>query len=335
MSNIHKDWLVQKQTALGKDFSNPFMADNLPKIIWLSTHHIYVCKELASPQGYGLWHYRNKCPKRKDLQNKGARGRAYVMRTEEPQQNPNVVTGTFLLNNHYAYILFDSGADKSFVSTTFTTFIDITPSAIDTSYDVELADGRVVSTNTVLCGCTLNLLDHFFKIDLLPTELGSFDVIVRMDWLSNHRAEIVCYEKIVHILLPNGETLEIQGERPKKDPQPLSCMKTNEKKLEDIPIVCNFHEVFLDDLSGLPPEREVEFHIYLIPGAMPVARSPYQLAPSEMQELANQLKELQDKGFIRPSHSPWGANVLFVKKKDVHRLPRVEQADHKEPLPSP
>ncbi|GKD77873.1 putative reverse transcriptase domain-containing protein [Tanacetum coccineum] len=150
---------------------------------------------------------------------------------------PNVVTGTFLLNDHYACILFDSGADKSFVSTAFTTFIDITPSAIDTSYEVELADGKVVSTNTVLCGCTLNLLNHLFKIDLLPTELGSFDVIVGMDWLSNLRAEIICYEKIIRIPLPNGEILEVHGERPEKDQKYLSCMKTDEKKLKDLLVV--------------------------------------------------------------------------------------------------
>ncbi|GJS18265.1 putative reverse transcriptase domain-containing protein [Tanacetum coccineum] len=191
---------------------------------------------------------------RKDQQNEGAREREYVMRTEEPQKNPNVV--------------------------------------IDTSYEEELADGRVVGTNTVLCGCTLKLLDYLFKIDLLPTELGSFDIIVGMDWLSNHRAEIVCYEKIVRIPLPNGETLEIQGERLEKEPKPLSCMKTDEKKLEDFPIVRNFPKVFLDDLLGLPPVREVEFHIDLVLGAMP------------------------DKGFIQPSHSPWGTPVLFVKNKD-------------------
>ncbi|GJZ32928.1 putative reverse transcriptase domain-containing protein [Tanacetum coccineum] len=207
-------------------------------------------------------------------------------RWEDHQRNNN--------NNRSSthHQLQNRSANKSFVSTAFTTFIDITPSAIDTSYEVELADGRVVSTSIVLCGCTLNLLDHLFKIDLLPTKLGSFDVIVGMDWLSNHWAEIVCYEKIVCILLPNGETLEIQGERPEKEPKPLSCIKTGDKNLKDIPIVRNFPEVFLDDLSGLPPARKVEFHIDLIPGAMP------------------------DKGFIRPSHSLWGAPVLFFKKKD-------------------
>ncbi|GKF81623.1 putative reverse transcriptase domain-containing protein, partial [Tanacetum coccineum] len=109
-------------------------------------------------------HYRNKFPKGRNQSNEGARARAYVMGTENPQQNPNVVTGTFLLNDHYASILFDSGAEKSFVSTAFTPFIDIAPAALDTSYEVELADGKVVSTNTVLRGCTLALFNHVFKI---------------------------------------------------------------------------------------------------------------------------------------------------------------------------
>ncbi|GJU78609.1 putative reverse transcriptase domain-containing protein [Tanacetum coccineum] len=260
-------------------------------------------------------HFKDRCPKGRNQQNEGARARAYVV-VENPQQNPNVVTGTFLLNDHYACILFDSGAEKSFVSSAFTPFIDISPTALNTSYEVELADGKVVSTNTVLRSCTLVLLNHVFKIDLLPTRLGSFDVIVGMDWLSDHRAIIDCYEKIVRIPLPNGEILEVQGERPEKDPGSLACIKADEKKLDDIQVVRHFPEVFPDDLSGLPPVREIEFRIDLIPGASPVVKSLYRLAPSEMLELSNQLKELQEKGFIRPSHSPWGAPVLFVKKKD-------------------
>ncbi|GJW02418.1 putative reverse transcriptase domain-containing protein [Tanacetum coccineum] len=231
-------------------------------------------------------------------------------------QNPNVVTGTFLLNDHYASVLFDSGAERSFVSTEFTSFITITPATLETSYEVELADGKVVSTNTVLRSCTLALFNHVFKIDLLPNRLGNFDIIVGVDWLSYHRAVIVCYEKIIRIPLLNGEILEIQGERPEKDPRSLSCIKADETKLDDIRIVCDFPEVFLDDLTGLPPVRETEFCIDLIPGALPVVKSPYRLTPSEMLELSNQLKELQEKGFIRPSHSPWGAPLLFVKKKN-------------------
>ncbi|GJV98797.1 putative reverse transcriptase domain-containing protein [Tanacetum coccineum] len=190
-------------------------------------------------------HLKNKCPKAGNQHNEGARARAYVV-VENPQQNPNVVTGTFLLNDHYACILFDSGAEKSFVSSAFTPFIDIAPTALNTSYEVELADGKVVSTNTVLRGCTLALYNHCFKIDLLPTRLGSFDVIVGMDWLSYHRAVIDCYEKIVRIPLPNGE-------RPEKDLGSLACIKADEKKFDDIRVVRDFPEVFPDDLSGLPP----------------------------------------------------------------------------------
>ncbi|GJW24688.1 putative reverse transcriptase domain-containing protein, partial [Tanacetum coccineum] len=184
------------------------------------------------------------------------------------------------------------------------------------SYEIELADGKVVSTNTVLRGCTLTLYHHIFKIDLLPTRLGSFDVIIGMDWLSYYRAVIDCYEKIVRIPLLNGKILEVQGERPEKDFGSLACIKADEKNLDDIRVVRDFSEVFPDDLSGLPLVREMEFQIDLILDASPVVKSPYRLAPSEMLELSNQLKELQEKGFIRPSHSPWGAPVLFVKKKD-------------------
>ncbi|KAI3776195.1 hypothetical protein L1987_45967 [Smallanthus sonchifolius] len=116
----------------------------------------------------------------------------------------------------------------------------------------------------------------------------------------NNNAEIICREKIVRIPLPSGETLSVQGE----------------KKIDDIPIVRDFLEVFPEDLPGLPPHRQVEFQIDLAPGAAPIARAPYRLATSEMQELSTQLQELSDKGFIRPSSSPWGAPVMFVKKKD-------------------
>ncbi|GJS82162.1 reverse transcriptase domain-containing protein [Tanacetum coccineum] len=120
---------------------------------------------------------------------------------------------------------------KSFVSSAFTHFIDIAPATLNSSYEIELADGKVVSTNTILRSCTLVLCNHVFKIDLLPTRLGSFDVIIRMDWLAYHRALIDCYEKIVRIPLPNGKILEVQGERPEKDLRSLACIKADEKKL--------------------------------------------------------------------------------------------------------
>ncbi|GJU45441.1 putative reverse transcriptase domain-containing protein [Tanacetum coccineum] len=139
----------------------------------------------------------------------------------------------------------------------------------------------------------------------MPIKLGSFDVVIGMDWLSKYHARIICDEKFVHILI-NGETLIIR----------VMEKKSDEKILEYIPVVREFLEVFPEEPPGLPPIRQVEFQIDLIPGAAPVARAPYRLAPSEMQELSNQLQELSDRGFIRLSTSPWGAPVLFVKNKD-------------------
>ncbi|GJS17519.1 putative reverse transcriptase domain-containing protein [Tanacetum coccineum] len=220
-------------------------------------------------------HQKRDCPKlKKNGQGGSNYGVVYKLGAVDAQQDPKVVTGTFLLNNRYATALFDSGADKSFMSTNFSTLIDIEPVELDTCYEVELVDEKVVSTNNVLIGCTLNLLNHSFLIDLMVIELGSFDVIIGMDWLSRYDAAILCGEK--------------------KD----------------------FPEVFPEELPGLPPPRQVEFRIDLIPGAATMARAPYRLAPSEMKELSKQLQELSEKGFIRSSSSPWGALVLFVKKKD-------------------
>ncbi|GJZ91593.1 putative reverse transcriptase domain-containing protein [Tanacetum coccineum] len=294
-------------------------------------------------------HYRSDCPKIKN-QNRGnkarvpdASGRAYALGGGDANPGSNTVTGTFLLNDHHAYMLFDSGADKSFISNTFSALLDITPYALNVSYAVELADGRTSETNTVFMGCTLGLLGHPFNIDLMPIELGSFDVIIGMDWLAKNHAVIVCDEKIVRIPYGN-EILIVQGDKGDKEKKSklsiISCEKVQkymekgcqlflaqvtvkenkdksaEKRLEDVPTVRDFPEVFPEDLPGLPPTRQVEFQIDLVPGAAPVARAPYRLAPSEMEELSTQLQELSDKGFIRPSSSPWGASVLFVKKKD-------------------
>ncbi|GKB01241.1 reverse transcriptase domain-containing protein [Tanacetum coccineum] len=159
-----------------------------------------------------------------------ARGKAYVLGGGDANPDSNVVKGTFLLNNHYAFILFDSGADRSFVSTKFSTLLDITPYTLDVSYAVELADRRISKTNTMLRGYTLGLLGQPFNIDLIPIELGSFDGIIGMDWLANHHAVIVCDEKVVRI--PYGdEFLIVQGDRDsRREKSKLSiilCAKTH------------------------------------------------------------------------------------------------------------
>nr|GFB31617.1 hypothetical protein [Tanacetum cinerariifolium] len=234
-------------------------------------------------------HKKKDCPKLgRNRQGGNNRGGAYRFGVVNAQEDPKVVIGTFLLNNHYATALFDSGADRSFVSTKFSTLINIKIVKIDTSYEVELVDGKIVSTNNVLKGCTLNLLNHSFSIDLMVIELGSFDEIIGMDWLSKNDAAILCGEKKVRIPLKN-KALIIEGDRNQSRLKIISCIKAR---------------------------KQDEFCIDLIPGATPVARAPYHLAPSELKELSEQLKELSEKGFIQPSSSPWGALVLFVKKKD-------------------
>ncbi|GKC57525.1 putative reverse transcriptase domain-containing protein [Tanacetum coccineum] len=157
-------------------------------------------------------HTRNHCPKRNHPQGEEARGRAYVIKDAKKKQGPNVVTGTFLLNNRYATVLFDSGSDKIFVNTSFSHLIDINPVRLNTSYEVKLADGRVASTNTVLRGYTLNLLNPLFKIDLMPIELGTFDVVIGMDWLVKQDTVIVCGKKVVHIPVKN-KMLVVEGDR--------------------------------------------------------------------------------------------------------------------------
>ncbi|GJZ39783.1 putative reverse transcriptase domain-containing protein [Tanacetum coccineum] len=179
--------------------------------------------------------------------NINAQGRAYMLRDKNAQQDPNVVT-------------------------------------VDTFYNIKMADGNLVSTNTIIKGCTLTLLNQPFEIDLMPIKLGSFDVVIGMDWLSKYHAKILCDEKVVHIPI-DGETLIIQ----------VMEKKADEKRLEDISVVKEFLDVFPEDLPGIPPIRQVEFQIDLIPGAALSSETPYRLAPSEMQELSNQLQELTDR----------------------------------------
>jgi hypothetical protein len=245
-----------------------------------------------------------------------ARGRAFVLNADQARNDPNVVAGTFLLDNQYATVLFDSGADYSFVAISFLPYLHDKPSPMYVNFNVEMANGELVRLNEVVRACTLVLNDHPFVIDLVPFDMGSFDVIVGMDWMSRVDASILCSAKVVKIPLSNGVVLEVQGEQSETSERHLMSAKSKEVRIEDVPVVRDFQDVFPDDLPGLPPSRQLDFRIDLTPDAAPVAKSPYRLAPTEMQELANQLKELQDKGFIRPSHSPWGAPILFVKKKD-------------------
>ncbi|GJW95577.1 putative reverse transcriptase domain-containing protein [Tanacetum coccineum] len=269
-------------------------------------------------------HFKRKCSKLKNNNNRGnpvgnvnALAKVYALGHTGTNPYSNVVTGMFLLNNRYASILFDTGADRSFVSTAFSSQIDIIPTTLDHYYDVELAYERIIGLNTILMSYTLNILNHPFNIDLMPKIVripwGNENLIVHGDgsnWGNEARLHIISYTKTQEymlkgclVFLANVTTKETED-------------KSEKKRLEDVPIVQDFLDVFHKDLPGLPLTRQVEFQIDLIPGAAPIAPAPYRLTPSEMKELSQKLKELSDKGFIRPSSSPWGALVLFLKKKD-------------------
>ncbi|GJZ24807.1 putative reverse transcriptase domain-containing protein [Tanacetum coccineum] len=231
-------------------------------------------------------HTRNHCPKKvKQEETRGTRGQAYAIKDAEPQ-GPNVVTGTFLLNNRYASILFDSGSDKSFVNTRFTSMLDVILIKIETSYEVELADGRVASTNSVLKGCSLNLVNHLFEIDLMPIELGT-EKLVRIPYGNKtlivesdkglSRLKVISYikarkyvERGCHLFLAH-----------------VTAKKSKEKRLEEVHVIRDFPEVFPDNLPGLPP-------------------------PRKMKELYEELQELLEKGFIRLRY-----HQLRIKEEDI------------------
>ncbi|KAI3514654.1 hypothetical protein L1887_13250 [Cichorium endivia] len=264
------------------------------------------------------------------------RGRAFQMTEEEAREKANVVSGIFLVNSLPASMLFDSGATYSHVSPNFAKRLQLPLHRLEYELVIDVAGGASKIVSKEISHVKVECSGTEFWVDLILLDVGGFDVVLGMDWLAKYDAEILCGKKMVRVKTPEGEPILIYGDKRRVPTSVINVMKARrclrkgcqsylayvvdtvkeKKTLGDIEVVRDYPEVFPDDLPGLPPDRQVEFRIDLVPGTAPLAKAPYRLAPAELKELMTQLQELLDKGFIRPSSSPWGAPILFVKKKD-------------------
>ncbi|KAL0448683.1 UNVERIFIED_CONTAM: Transposon Ty3-G Gag-Pol polyprotein [Sesamum latifolium] len=261
------------------------------------------------------------------------------MTQAEAANAEDVVTCTITVDNLQAYALFDCGATHSFISKKFAKHLNRAQVSLDEPYRVATPGNTVLVTNLVYPNCEISLDSYKLKANLIQINMREFDVILGMDWLACNFAHVDCRGKIVNFHPPNGEGFSFQGGTKGQSRKTCTILSTAQAvraikkgceallaftidtrvgpiKLEDILIVREFPDVFPDDLPGPPPDREIEFEVNLVPGATPVSKTPYRMAPVELRELKKQLQELMDKKLIRPSVSSWGAPVLFVKKKD-------------------
>jgi hypothetical protein len=222
------------------------------------------------------------------------------------------VLGEFLVSSVLATILFDSGASHSFISSSFVEKHNILTILLKAPLLTRTLRGDIKCQ----LGCSrvrIILSGVEFLADLVVLKSKGIDVILGMDWLSQHYGLISCTDKVVHLTNLEGVqvTCHTRGHRPD-----IMIFSMEAKSIEDVPVVREYSDVFLEELPGMPPDRDIEFVIDLIPGTSPIAKRPYRMATPELAKLKKQLGELQRSGFIRPSSSPWRAPVLFVEKKD-------------------
>jgi hypothetical protein len=248
----------------------------------------------------------------KQPQQSFGRARVNHIDAQEAQEAQGVVLGEYLVNSALATVLFDSGASHSFISSSFVEKHKI-PTVLLKAPLLTRTPGGNINCQLGCLRVRINLSGVEFLADLVVLKSGGIDVILGMDWLSRHNGLIGCTDKVVHLTNPEGVQVICHTRDSKFDPMVFNM---EAQPLEGVPVVNEYPDVFPEELPGMPPDRDIEFVIDLIPGTSPIAKRPYRMAASELTELKKQLEELQRIGFIRPSSSPWGAPVLFVKKKD-------------------
>jgi hypothetical protein len=240
-------------------------------------------------------------------------GRANYTTVEEILMGEEVLVGTFFLNECPIIILFDSGASHDFMSFTCAKKAKLSLVASGASYVISTPGGRV-DANQVAQKVPLELSGRIFSTNLIILSGQGIDVILGMSWMKLHRAVLNIAGRLVHLDSPMyGKVILhlLVVSRIK-----ASLHHVVELKLKDIHVIREFPNVFPDDLPGMPPERVIEFKIELQPDTAHIAKAPYKMSPMEMKELKIELQGLLDKGYIRPSTSPWGCLALFMEKKD-------------------
>jgi hypothetical protein len=239
--------------------------------------------------------------------------RANYATVEEIPTGEEVLAGTFSLNEHPVIILFNSGASHDFISSICAKKAMLSMVATEAPYVITTPGGRV-DADRIVHKAPLELVGTVFSIDLIILRDQGIDVILGMSWMKRHKAVLDIAGRLICLDSPVYGKITLQ--LPVISRIKASLHHVAELKLEDIHVVQEFLDVFLDDLPGMPPERETKFKIELQPGTAPIAKAPYKMSPVELKELKIQLQGLLDKGYIRPSISPWGCSALFVENKD-------------------
>jgi hypothetical protein len=235
------------------------------------------------------------------------------MTSDEAQQAPDVVLGMFLASSHPATTLFDSRASHSFVSSSFIVKHSLPIATMKYTMLVSSPGGEMRTKH--ICPAVSNTIRGVdFPSNLILLDSKGIDIILGMDWLSKYNGVIQCTRKAMKLTKKDGTSVEFVALV-----QSGLDSKLNQAKAiasEGIRVVQDYPDIFPEELPGMPPDRDIEFLIELLPGTPLISKRPYRMCMNELVELKKQLAELQSKGFIRPSSSPWGAPVLFVEKKD-------------------